>query len=101
MRVFCFRTRFEQVQFNFKILFLNLWKQYARELIKFLWQIHLWFIKQLTVIVFKNIILKKEAIRFWQIIYLEGEGNYENNPRMPEIGDTDHDGPGEGGKREA
>ena len=29
---------------------------------------------------------------------VEGLGNYENKPEMPQLGDADHDGPGEGGK---
>ena len=29
---------------------------------------------------------------------VDGLGNYENRPEMPQLGDSDHDGPGEGGK---
>ena len=29
---------------------------------------------------------------------VDGLGNYENRPEMPQLGEEDHDGPGEGGK---
>ena len=29
---------------------------------------------------------------------VDGLGNYENRPEMPQLSDSDHDGPGEGGK---